>query len=190
LRTNAARASNTARELLAMFDKWETEPAREKAFLAQVVQFFDRLNEGFEVTQRHAKHARVQAEKAMLARHETRIKDAIRDSFGNAPELEQVRAIAEALQTFASREVQAAEAQRHGAARSYFHIPREYELRAAIKSNDAQKIAREVAEVRLEAGELGRTWKDKETISYSPGWQDFLNYVRTKPPVSADPSSA
>jgi len=180
LRSNAARASNTARELLAMFDQWETEPATEKAFLAQVVQFFDRLNEGFEVTQHNARRAAEQAEKAMLAKHETRIKEAIRDSFGNVLDLEHVRATAAALQTFASRETQAAEAQRHGVDRSYFFIPREYELCAALKNGDAARIAREVAEARLEAGELGRTWKDKETLCYSAGWCDFLNYVRTK----------
>lgn len=86
----------------------------------------------------------------------------------------EVRATAEAMQVYASREIGNAEAKRCGVDRAYFFITREFELRAALASNDPQKIAWEVAEVRMEAGERGRTWKDKDETCYNAGWSNFV----------------
>ena len=55
LRSNAARAASTARDILGMFASYEPIPEAEKNFLEQAANFFDRLNAGFEVAQRDAK---------------------------------------------------------------------------------------------------------------------------------------
>ena len=176
LRTNAARAASTARDILGMFASFEPIPEAEKDFLEQAARFFEGLNAGFEVAQRGAKKAKAQADAEWKAKREARIADTIRLTFGESPELDEVRTTAETLQRFASRETCAAEARHRGVDRAYFFIHREYELRAALKSNDPQKIAREVAEIRLEVGERGRTWKDRDETCYSAGWSDFLEY--------------
>lgn len=176
LRVNAARAASTARDILGMFASHEPIPENEKAFLEQAARFFEQLNAGFEVAQRGAKKAKAQADAEWQAKREARIANTIRQTFGETLDLAQARATAEALQTYASREACAAEAQRLGVDHAYFFISRDYEMRGALKSNDPQRIAREVAEVRLEVGESGRTWRDKEKTCYSAGWSDFLEF--------------
>lgn len=176
LRANAARAASTARDILGMFSAYEPIPEAEKTFLEQAARFFDGLNAGFEVAQRGAKRAKTKADAEYQAKCEAKIAEVIRLTFGETLDLAQVRATAEAMQTYASRETNAIEAKQRGVDRVYFFITREYELRAALKSNDAQKIAREVAEVRLEAGERGRNWKDREETCYSAGWSDFIKF--------------
>lgn len=176
LRTNAARAASTARDILGMFASYEPIPETEKTFLEQTARFFDQLNAGFEVAQRGAKKAKAQADADYQAKRKARIAETIRQTFGETLDLAEVRATAEALQAFASREACDAEAKRRGVSRAYFFINREYELRAALKANDVQKIAREVAEVRMEAGEHGRTWKDGNETCYNAGWLDFVDF--------------
>ena len=176
LRSNAARAASTARDILGMFASYEPIPEAEKNFLEQAANFFDRLNAGFEVAQRGAKTAKAIADAEYKAKHEAQITQTIRQTFGEKPDLAEVRATAEAMQAYASREACDAEAKRRGVDRAYFIITREYELRAALKSNDVQKIAREVAEVRMEAGERGRTWKDRDETCYTAGWSDFEQF--------------
>lgn len=176
LRTNAAKAASTAREILDLFSAWEPIPEAEKTFLEQAARFFEALNAGFEDAQHGAKKAKAKAAAEFTAKREAQIAEIIRLTFGDTLDQEQTRATAEALQAFASRDTCAAEAQRRGVDRAYFFITRDYELSAALKSGDAQKIAREVAEIRLEAGERGRTWKDREETCYSAGWSDFLKF--------------
>jgi len=176
LRSNAARAASTARDILNMFNTWEQIPEAEKIFLDQAARFFDKLNAGFEVAQRGAKQAKVKADAEYKAKREAQIAQTIRQTFGETLDLAEVRATAEAMQVYASREIGNTEAKRRGVDRAYFFINREFELRAALKSNDAQKIAREVAEVRMEAGERGRTWKDRDETCYNAGWSDFVEF--------------
>lgn len=176
LRSNAARAASTAREILGMFAAYEPIPETEKTFLEQAARFFDQLNTGFEVAQRGAKKAKAKADADFQAKREARIADTIRQTFGPTLDLAEVRATAEALQAFASREAGDAEAKRRGVSRVYFFITREFELRAALKANDVQKIAREVAEIRLAAGEHGRAWKDQDELCYNAGWADFIKF--------------
>ncbi|MEY4593525.1 MAG: hypothetical protein RIR18_2420 [Pseudomonadota bacterium] len=176
LRANAARAASTARDILGMFATYEPVPEAEKTFLEQAARFFDGLNAGFEVAQRSAKKAKAKADAEFFAKREAKIAEVIRLTFGETLDLAQVRAMAEAMKAYARRESNAIEAKRRGVDRAYFFISREYELRAALKNNDAQKIAREVAEVRLEAGEHGRNWKDQEETCYSAGWADFIKF--------------
>lgn len=176
LRSNAARAASTARDILNMFNTWEQIPDTEKSFLEQAARFFDGLNAGFEVAQRGAKQAKAKADAEYKAKREAQIAQTIRQTFGETLDLAEIRATAEAMQAYASRETSDAEARRRGVSRAYFFINREFELRAALKSNDAQKIAREVAEVRMEAGERGRLWKDRDETCFNAGWSDFVEF--------------
>ena len=55
-------------------------------------------------------------------------------------------------------------------------VYREYELREALRRRDAVKVAREVAENRLEIGEKGRRWVDGDISGYAAGWSEFELY--------------
>ncbi len=176
LRSNAARVAGTAREILAMFGPSENVPETEKVFLQHVVRFFDSLNASFEVAQRGAKTIKARVDAEMLATHEARMEEIIRLTFAGHVDLETVRAMAEQLQTFASRKTCDEEARRRGVDRAYFPITREIELRAALKSGDVKKIAREIAEIRLETEERGRQWTDQGESCYLAGWADFLEF--------------
>ncbi|TAA73708.1 MAG: hypothetical protein CDV28_1684 [Candidatus Electronema aureum] len=176
LRVNAARAASTAREILGMFGAGEAIPEAEKAFLQQAAQFFEGLNGLFETSQHSARQAKTRADAERQAKHNAKLAEVVRLTFGETLDQEQVRATAEALQAFASSETGAAEARRRRVDRSYFFINREYELKAALKAGDPQQIAREVAEIRLDAGERGRFWNDREERCYSAGWADFLEF--------------
>lgn len=179
LRVNAAKAASTAREILGMLQYKVDAPDEEKAFLQDVAHFFEAMNGLFQGAQGQAKRDKAKADAEFEARREARIAEAIRLTFGENSNLEQITRVATTLQGFASRESREAEARRRGVDRVFFFINREYEFKAALNSKDPKKIAREIAEVRLEAGERGRVWKDKEEICYSPGWQDYLDFVRT-----------
>jgi len=180
LRVNSARAATTASEILGLFDAWEGVPEAEKAFLEQVCHFFEKLQVVLEVSQHSAKLAKAKADAANEAKHEARIADAIRLTFGREIDLARVTSIAKDLQEFASRKVGDAQAKRLGVDRAFFFLNRVDELRRAVKSADVTRIAKEIAEVRLDVGANGRRWKDGEELCYSAGWQDFINYVRTK----------
>lgn len=176
LRTNAAKAASTAREIIGMLDHKPNVPETEKNFLLEVAIFFENMNGLFHGAQGKAKQAKAMADAEYQAKRTARIEEAILLTFGQKLDLAQVTATAKALQAFASREVQAENAKRLEVDRSYFFINREYELRTALKAGDAALIAREVADIRLEAGERGRRWNDKEEICYSAGWSDFEKY--------------
>lgn len=180
LRANAAKAASTAREILGLLQYKLEVPENEKAFLQDVAQFFEDMNGLFQTAQGQAKRDKAKADAEFLAKREAKIAEVTRQTFGEKLDLEQVTSTASALQAFASREVCDAEAKRRRVDRAFFFITREHELRYALKSADVKKIAREIAEIRLEAGETGRTWKDREETCYSAGWQDFISFVRTK----------
>ena len=44
--------------------------------------------------------------------------------------------------------------------------------------------AREIAEVRMEAGERGRAWMDREERCYSAGWSDFIAFRTNEKPAT------
>lgn len=60
--------------------------------------------------------------------------------------------------------------------KAYVATYREYELRGAVRSRDVAKVAREVAENRLEIGERGRRWQNGDETGYAAGWADFEAY--------------
>ena len=176
LRVNAAKAATMAREILGMLNHKPNVPETEKSFLQDAAQFFETMNGLFQAAQGEAKHAKAKADADRKTKREARIAEAIRLTFGETLDLAEVRATAEALQAYASREAGEAEAKRQGVDRAYFFINREYELRAALKSNDARQIAREVADIRLEVGARGRAWNDRDETCYSAGWADFIKF--------------
>lgn len=177
LRVNAAKAASTAREILGMLQYKLEVPENEKAFLQDAAQFFEAMNGLFETAQGQAKRDKAKADAEFLAKREVQLAELIQATFGDRLNHDEVVRTATELQQFASREVCDAEAKRRGVDRSFFFISREFELRGALKAGDTKKIAREVAEVRLEVGERGRAWKDRDEEScYSAGWADFIRY--------------
>ena len=96
----------------------------------------------------------------------------------------EVLATAKALQRFASTEIRTEHARRKGVDRYYFFLHREYEFRRAMAGDDAMRLAREIAEVRMEAGERGRAWMDREERCYSAGWSDFIAFRTNEKPAT------
>lgn len=178
LRVNSARTASFARELHAMLtlDESDGSLVNEKAFLQRVAVFFDDLNSRFQQEQRAAKVAKIKAEADYAAKRETQLKAMVRDIFGETFDLAVVEPVALQLQQFASRDVSSEEAKRLRVDRWFFFITRTYEFRAAMKGADPAKIAREVAEVRLDVGENGRFWQDQEVGCYTAGWADFEEF--------------
>jgi hypothetical protein len=184
LRVSAARAATTAREILGLFGSWESMPETEKAFLHQVSQFFNELNTVFERSQRQAKVAQAKAVAEFEEKREAQVRETIRLTFGATPDPAEVLATAKALQRFASTEIRTEHARRKGVDRYYFFLPREYEFRRAMAGDDAMRLAREIAEVRMEAGERGRAWMDREERCYSAGWSDFIAFRTNEKPAT------
>jgi hypothetical protein len=178
MRVNAARASTTAKEILQLLD--HQAPAAEKEFLVQVAKFFDDLNEIFEVNQRKSKVAKQTAENEFRKKREAQLQAAIKNTFGEPVDADQVRSIANALLVFASKSVGEQEAKRLGVDRFHFFVARDYELKSAIKKDDIDQMAREIAEVRIDGYDVGQHWKDKETSCYSAGWADFERFAKIK----------
>lgn len=178
LRINCARAASTAQDVLSLVNAALLPPA-ERAFLEQVSRFFNAMNEGFELAQRGAKRAKAKADAEYKAKHQALVAETIRKMFGDALSLETVRATALAALEFSSKETRLAEAKRLGVDRAYFFINREYDLRAALKRENVQEIARELAELRLDLGERGRRWIDShEEACHTAGWEDFSSWVQ------------
>ncbi|MBK7415682.1 MAG: hypothetical protein IPJ38_11780 [Dechloromonas sp.] len=57
--------------------------------------------------------------------------------------------------------------------RAHANIFRKHELQSAIRNGDFAKVAREVAQIRQEIGECGRSWQNDDETTYSAGWADF-----------------
>ena len=84
-------------------------------------------------------------------------------------------AMGEALLRF-DKEAEAWLVKLYKVGKAYVAIYRDYQLKNAIRVGDAAKVAREIAETRLEIGERGRRWVDGETTGWAAGWQDFEEY--------------
>lgn len=178
LRTNAARAATTAREIRAMATDKDGSLAAELQFLDIAAQFFDELNSQFERQQALSTKAKAKAEAEWLAKREASIAATIADLFGSNPQPAQVATMAEALMKFADNANAQQQARALRVDRWFFFINRHFELRTALKNGDTPKIAREIAEVRLEVGERGRYWNDGDARHYSAGWADFETFLR------------
>lgn len=178
LRINAARAATTARDILRLFEDWENVPETERAFLRQAAQFFSELNTVFEAKQHTAKAAKAKADAEFARKREAELAETIRLTFGDTLDPAQVIATAQALERFVSEPVRTANAKRRGVDHYYFFIARTYEFRQALKTENIPRLAREIAEIRMETGERGRLWRDtmREENCYSAGWADFVAF--------------
>ncbi|MEW9900867.1 hypothetical protein ABWL39_19790 [Chitinivorax sp. PXF-14] len=178
-RTNAARVATAARDVLSLVDGLSgvSIPEVEREFLLEVARFFDTLNGGFEVAQRNAKAAAVKAEREAAERHAKEIAELVTQTFGSVPEPAKVIATATALLEFDRHGSEWIKAKRRGD-NGYFSIYRRHELERALRTNDINAIAREVAETRQDVGERGRFWQelDRNQHNYTAGWSDFEEY--------------
>ena len=174
-RTNAAKAASAAREILSLAQRGGTVPRVEEDFLRQAAQFFEHLNGIFHNAQAGAKRAAANAEAERKAKHEAKIKELVVLTFGESPAAAEVLAMGEALLRF-DKEANDWLTKRYKVAKAYVSIYRDYQLKSALRTGDAAKVAREVAENRLEIGERGRRWVDGEESGYVAGWADFEQY--------------
>lgn len=174
-RTNAAKAATAAREIHSLAQRGGTVPQVEEDFLRQTAQFFEHLNGIFQNAQADAKRAAAKAEVERKAKHETRIKELVALTFGASPVAADVLAVGEALLRF-DKEASEWLSKRFKVEKAYVATYREYELRGAVRSRDVAKVAREVAENRLEIGERGRRWQNGGETGYAAGWADFEAY--------------
>ncbi len=176
-RTNAAKASTTAREVLSLLSYGNGQlPEAEREFLQQAATFFERLNGMFQTAQAGAKRAATKAEAEFQAKREARLRETVAGTFGERPDPAKVLDTAAKLLEF-DKAADGWLKEKHGVTRGYVFLHREYEIRHAIQRQDAAKAAREVAETRIEIGERGRRWRDDDgTEKYAAGWSDFEDY--------------
>ena len=176
-RTNAAKASTTAREVLSLLSYGNGQaPEAEREFLQQAAAFFERLNAMFQTAQVGAKRAAAKAEAEFQAKREARLQETIAGTFGDRPDPAKVLDTAAKLLEF-DKAADGWLKEKHDVVRGYVFLHREYALRHAIQRQDAAKAAREVAEARIEIGERGHCWKDDNGVAkYSAGWADFEDY--------------
>ena len=174
-RTNAAKAATAAREILSLAQRGGTVPATEEDFLRQAAQFFEHLNGIFHNAQAGAKRAAAKAEAERNAKHEAKLKELVALTFGAAPANADVLAMGEALLRF-DKEANDWLTKRYKVGKAYVAICRDYQLKSALRTGDAARVAREIAENRLEIGERGRRWVDGEETGYAAGWADFEQY--------------
>lgn len=176
-RTNAAKAATTAREVLSLISYGHGQiPEVEREFLQASAAFFDRLNGMFQTAQAGAKRAAAKAEAEYKAKHEAKLRETVAATFGKNPDAAAVLETAARLLEFDKAAGEWLRRKRL-VSRGYVLLPREYELRSAIRQGDAAKVAREVAEVRIEIGERGRRWRDDAgDENYAAGWADFEEY--------------
>lgn len=174
-RTNAAKAASAAREILSLAQRGGTVPWVEEDFLRQTAQFFEHLNGIFHNAQAGAKRAAANAEAERKAKHEAKINELVVLTFGKSPAAAEVLAMGEALLKF-DKEANDWLTKRYKVMKAYVSIYRDYQLKSALQTADIAKVAREVAENRLEIGERGRRWVDGEESGYVAGWADFEQY--------------
>lgn len=176
-RTNAAKAATTSREVLSLLSYGRGQvPEAEREFLQKAAAFFDRLNGMFQTAQAGAKRAAAKADAEYKAKHEAKLRETAVSTFGTSPNPAEVLAMAATLLDFDKAADEWLRRKRL-VARGHVFLPREYELRAAVRQGDAAKAAREVAEVRIEIGEKGRRWRDDAGLEqYAAGWADFDEY--------------
>jgi len=175
-RTNAARAATSARDIISLVqDCGAVVPEIEREFLQAAALFFDRLNGVFATAQVNAKAKKEKIEQEYKAKQEAEIKAKILDTFGTSPNPASVLAMAEDLLMFDKAAHDYLAAKYHVDKANVF-IQRDYELRDAIRKQDALTAARHLAEVRIEIDERGRHWKRHDENCYAAGWQDFMEY--------------
>lgn len=174
-RTNAAKAATAAREILSLAQRGGTVPEIEEEFLRQAAQFFEHLNGIFHNAQAGAKRAAAKAEAERKAKHEAKIKELVALTFGTSPVAADVLAVGEALLRF-DKDAGEWLGKRYKVGKAYVAIYRDYQLKSALRNGDAAKVAREIAENRLEIGERGRRWQDGDESGYAAGWADFETY--------------
>jgi len=174
-RTNAAKAASAARDILSLAQRGGNVPRVEEDFLLQATQFFEHLNGIFHNAQAGAKWAAAKAEAERKAKHEAKIKELVVLTFGESPAAAEVLAMGEALLKF-DKESNDWLIKRYKVAKAYVPIYRDYQLKSALLTGDAEKVAREVAENRLEIGECGRRWREGEETRYAAGWADFEQF--------------
>ncbi len=174
-RTNAAKAATAAREILSLAQRGGTVPQVEEDFLRQAAQFFEHLNGIFHNAQAGAKRAAAKAEAERKAKHEAKIKELVALTFGASPVAADVLAMGEALLRF-DNEAGEWLGNRFKVEKAYVAVYRDYELKSAVRNMDVAKVAREIAENRLEIGERGRRWQDGDESGYAAGWADFEAY--------------
>lgn len=174
-RTNAAKAASAAREIISLVQHGGTVPRVEEDFLRQAAQFFEHLSGIFHNAQTVAKRAAANAEAERKAKHEAKIKELVVLTFGESPTVAEVLAMGEALLNF-DKEAKDWLTKRYKVAKAYVSIYRDYQLKSALRTGDTAKVAREIAENRLEIGERGRRWVDGEEAGYVAGWADFEQY--------------
>lgn len=176
-RTNAAKAATTAREILSLLSYGNgAVPEAEREFLQRTAAFFERLNGMFQTAQAGAKRAAAKADAEYKAKHEAKLRETAASTFGTSPNPAEVLAMAATLLDFDKAADEWLRRKRL-VARGHIFLPREYELRAAVRQGDAAKAAREVSEARIEIGEKGRRWRDDAGLDqYAAGWADFEEY--------------
>ena len=175
-RTNAARAATSARDIISLLQgAGGVIPETEREFLQVVAIFFDSLNGVFASAQERAKAKKAKDDREYKAKREGDIKAKILDTFGPGPDPASILLMAEDLIQFEKAAHDYLTAKYH-VDKAYVFIQLDFELRETIRKQDALKAARHLAEVRIEIGERGRRWNDRDESRYSAGWQDFIEY--------------
>lgn len=196
LRTKAAATATFARELLLALGpekallsaepgaiRWQEleglpSDSPERLFLAQMEQFFTRLNQDLEVVQRNAKR-HVEEQKLVRAEKEEReLRDLAVATLGPAPTLEAARRMASDLLHFCNAIGEEWLKNRYhtdGALLpALFH-----DFERSLKSDSVAAVARAIAKVRSEMyNRRGETWVDdfgryKGQRWVRASWEDF-----------------
>lgn len=175
-RTNAAKAATTARDIISLIQRdGAAVPETEREFLQIAASFFDRLNDGFASAQQSAKVSQAKAEKEYQAKQEAEISAQILNTFGPTPDPATVIRMAEDLLAF-DKAANDYLTKKHHCAKAYLFLQQEFDLKIAIRRQNAASAQRIIAMVRNEIGEKGHRWTDRDETGYSAGWADFIEY--------------
>lgn len=179
--SNAERAATTAREIIEFFStQVDKLPESEEEFLKKSAEFFDQIKLCFQNAQQSIKARREMAKAKTDADHQKRINEIIQEVIGNDVDSINTKALAMGLLQYGSEETLLNEAMRLGVKKARFFISQEYELRAALKNNDPEKIAETIAEIRMACLDIGYTHTSKDGNKvYHAGWGDFVRYFST-----------
>ena len=159
-------------------------PETEREFLQVAAQFFDRLNDGFANAQQSAKVSKAKAEKEHKAKQEAAISAQILNTFGPTPDPAAVLRMAEDLMAF-DKAANDYLTPKHRCSKAFLLILQEFDLRMAVRQQDAAKAQRIIAIIRNEIGEKGHRWENRNETAYSAGWADFIEYRTNAPKPSA-----
>jgi hypothetical protein len=175
-RTNAAKAATAARGILSLAQRGGEVPNTERDFLNQAAQFFEHLNSIFHNQQLGARRAKEKADKAYAEKRAAEIKAIKTATFGEQHTAADVLAMAADLLAF-DKLANDFLCKKYHVQRGYIALILDYELKSAIAKGDAFRAANAIAENRLDIGENGRRWIDRDDEScYVAGWLDFIDY--------------